>query len=146
MILLVDDDTFILEVLRIQLERALPEYITVERALSPGEALEMLEGWKESNFGELALIISDYLMPEMLGSDFLLKANALFPKTRKMMLTGQAEMENVLRVLHEMSLFRYLSKPWEPALMNKAVLAAVEDFIHYYQMEKKLEECASKSP
>ena len=144
-ILLVDDDTFILEVLRIQLERALPEYITVERALSPREAIEMLEDWKKDNFQELALIVSDYLMPEMLGSDFLLKANELFPKARKMMLTGQAEMENVLRVLHEMSLFRYLSKPWEPAIMNKAVLAAVEDFIHYYQMEKKLEECVSKS-
>jgi CheY-like chemotaxis protein len=144
-ILLVDDDTFILEVLRIQLERALPEYITVERALSPREAIEMLEDWKKDNFQELALIVSDYLMPEMLGSDFLLKANELFPKARKMMLTGQAEMENVLRVLHEMSLFRYLSKPWEPAMMNKAVLAAVEDFIHYYQMEKKLEECVSKS-
>ena len=144
-ILLVDDDTFILEVLRIQLERALPEHITVERALSPGEAIGMLEDWKKDNFQELALIVSDYLMPEMLGSDFLLKANELFPKARKMMLTGQAEMENVLRVLHEMSLFRYLSKPWEPAMMNKAVLAAVEDFIHYYQMEKKLEECVSKS-
>ncbi len=144
-ILLVDDDTFILEVLRIQLERALLEHITVERALSPGEAIEMLEDWKKDNFQELALIVSDYLMPEMLGSDFLLKANELFPKARKMMLTGQAEMENVLRVLHEMSLFRYLSKPWEPAMMNKAVLAAVEDFIHYYQMEKKLEECVSKS-
>lgn len=140
-----DDDTFILEVLRIQLERALPEYITVERALSPREAIEMLEDWKKDSFQELALIVSDYLMPEMLGSDFLLKANELFPKARKMMLTGQAEMENVLRVLHEMSLFRYLSKPWEPAMMNKAVLAAVEDFIHYYQMEKKLEECVSKS-
>lgn len=144
-ILLVDDDTFILEVLRIQLERALPEYITVERALSPREAIEMLEDWKKDSFQELALIVSDYLMPEMLGSDFLLKANELFPKARKMMLTGQAEMENVLRVLHEMSLFRYLSKPWEPATMNKAVLAAVEDFIHYYQIEKKLEECLSKS-
>ncbi len=144
-ILLVDDDTFILEVLRIQLERALPEHITVERALSPREAIEMLEDWKKDSFQELALIVSDYLMPEMLGSDFLLKANELFPKARKMMLTGQAEMENVLRVLHEMSLFRYLSKPWEPAMMNKAVLAAVEDFIHYYQMEKKLEECLSKS-
>lgn len=144
-ILLVDDDTFILEVLRIQLERALPEYITVERALSPGEALEMLEEWKAQNMGELALIISDYLMPEMLGSDFLLKANELFPKTRKMMLTGQAETENVLRVLHEMSLFRYLSKPWEPTLMNTAVLAAVEDYIHYYQMENKIAQCDCKS-
>lgn len=69
-ILLVDDDTFILEVLRIQLERALPEYITVERALSPREAIEMLEDWKKDSFQELALIVSDYLMPEMLGSDF----------------------------------------------------------------------------
>jgi CheY-like chemotaxis protein len=140
----VDDDAFILEVLRIQLERVLPDHVSVERALSPSEAMQMLEEWKGENFRELALIVSDYLMPEMLGSDFLLKANELFPKTKKIMLTGQAEMENVLRVLHEMSLFRYLGKPWEPAAMNKAVMDAVDEFIHYYQMEKKLAECTAK--
>ena len=135
-ILLVDDDAFILEVLRIQLERILPENVVVERALSPMEAMQLLQEWKGAGMKELALIVSDYLMPEMLGSEFLLSANQLFPKTKKMMLTGQAEIENVVKVLQEMSLFRFVSKPWEPQLMNKAVLDAVAEFEYYYQLER----------
>jgi CheY-like chemotaxis protein len=135
-ILLVDDDTFILEVLRIQLERILPENVVVERASHPMEAMQLLQEWKEAGMKELALIVSDYLMPEMLGSEFLSAANQLFPKTKKMMLTGQAEIENVVKVLQEMSLFRFVSKPWEPQLMNKAVLDAVAEFEYYYQLER----------
>jgi FixJ family two-component response regulator len=52
------------------------------------------------------------------------------------MLTGQAEIENVVKVLQEMSLFRFVSKPWEPQLMNKAVLDAVAEFEYYYQLER----------
>jgi hypothetical protein len=51
-----------------------------------------------------------------------------------MMLTGQAEVENVLKVLHHMELFRYVGKPWEPQHMNDAVLKAVEQFIEDYSL------------
>jgi len=42
-LLLVDDDTLILDVLRIQLEHFLPEFITIERANSGEEALSLMK-------------------------------------------------------------------------------------------------------
>jgi thioredoxin reductase (NADPH) len=105
--------------------------------LGPIEALDILNEWKSENRDDLSLIISDYLMPEMLGSDFLIEANKIFPKAKKIMLTGQADSENVLKVLHHMSLFRFMGKPWDPSMMNDAVLEAIKEFDYYYQLERK---------
>lgn len=137
-ILLVDDDAFILEVLRIQLERILPDNVVVERASSGEEGLEMVAELSQSKETPLALIVSDYLMPGILGSDFLIKAHAINPRAKKMMLTGQAEVENVLKVLHHMELFRYVGKPWEPEMMNLAVLDAVQQFTEDYSLRHRL--------
>ncbi len=136
-ILLVDDDAFILEVLRIQLERILPENIVVERASSGEEALELVSELTSQSETPLALIISDYLMPGILGSDFLIQAHAINPRSKKMMLTGQAEVENVLKVLHHMELFRYIGKPWDPHMMNEAVLNAVEQFSEDFYLRNR---------
>ncbi len=137
-ILLVDDDAFILEVLRIQLERILPENVMVERASSGEEGLVMVAELSHSKETPLALIVSDYLMPGILGSDFLIQAHAINPRAKKMMLTGQAEVENVLKVLHHMELFRYVGKPWEPEMMNLAVLSAVQQFTEDYSLRHRL--------
>jgi len=137
-ILLVDDDAFILEVLRIQLERILPDNVVVERASSGEEGLEMVAELSQSKETPLALIVSDYLMPGILGSDFLIQAHAINPRAKKMMLTGQAEVENVLKVLHHMELFRYVGKPWEPEMMNLAVLDAVQQFTEDYSLRHRL--------
>ena len=136
-ILLVDDDAFILEVLRIQLERILPDNVVVERASSGEEGLEMVAELSQSKETPLALIVSDYLMPGILGSDFLIQAHAINPRAKKMMLTGQAEVENVLKVLHHMELFRYVGKPWEPEMMNLAVLDAVQQFTEDYSLRQR---------
>lgn len=136
-ILLVDDDAFILEVLRIQLERILPDNVVVERASSGEEGLALVAELTHSKETPLALIISDYLMPGILGSDFLIQAHAINPRAKKMMLTGQAEVENVLKVLHHMELFRYVGKPWEPEMINRAVLSAVEQFTEDYSLRQR---------
>ena len=96
--------------------------------------MELVKELSDSSSAPLALIVSDYLMPGILGSDFLIKAHEINPRSKKMMLTGQAEVENVLKVLHHMELFRYVGKPWEPQHMNDAVLKAVEQFIEDYSL------------
>lgn len=142
-ILLVDDDAFILEVLRIQLERVLPDYCIIERASSGIEGLELVKELCHDANQPLALIISDYLMPGLLGSDFLIQAHAICPRSKKMMLTGQAEVDNVLKVLHHMELFRYVGKPWEPDYLNESVLKAVEVFKEEYVLRKQLKDLTS---
>lgn len=144
-ILLVDDDAFILEVLRIQLERILPDNIIIERASSGFEGLELVKELCSSSDQPLALIISDYLMPGLLGSDFLIQAHDICPRSKKMMLTGQAEVDNVLKVLHHMELFRYVGKPWEPEFLNQSVLKAVSQFQEEFEMRLELQNFKIKS-
>jgi DNA-binding NtrC family response regulator len=144
-ILLVDDDAFILEVLRIQLERVLPEHVLIERASSGFEGLELVKELSCNEHQPLALIISDYLMPGLLGSDFLIQAHAICPRSKKMMLTGQAEVDNVLKVLHHMELFRYVGKPWEPEFLNQSVLKAISVFEEDFHLRAQLRNLLSQS-
>ncbi|MEN9333070.1 MAG: hypothetical protein RLY35_250 [Bacteroidota bacterium] len=142
-ILLVDDDAFILEVLRIQLERCLPDNVIIERASSGQEGLELVKQLSADEDQPLALIISDYLMPGLLGSDFLIQAHEISPRSKKMMLTGQAEVDNVLKVLHHMELFRYVGKPWEPDFLNESVIKAIAVFQEDFELRAQLKKLQS---
>ncbi|MFN9941387.1 MAG: response regulator, partial [bacterium] len=70
-LLLVDDDPLILDVLRIQLERFLPDQIIIERAASGMEALDLMKDLSKEGTAPVEIIISDYFMPELTGTEFL---------------------------------------------------------------------------
>jgi response regulator RpfG family c-di-GMP phosphodiesterase len=112
-ILIIDDEFIILESLRIQLERFLPDEIEVEMAYSGEEAFDLLndiqkEGW------ELLVVISDFNLGDAKGTEVLLKVKEQFPASRRILLSGQAgsdqEIESFIR---ETQLDLYLSKPWD---------------------------------
>ena len=73
---------------------------------SPLEALEFL---KENTPD---IIISDFLMPEMNGLEFLAEAKNLHPEVSRILLTGYADKENAIRAINEVGLYRYIEKPW----------------------------------
>lgn len=73
---------------------------------NPKEALEFL---KENTPD---LVISDFLMPEMNGLEFLLEVKKLYPEVSKILLTGYADKENAIRAINEIGLYRYIEKPW----------------------------------
>ena len=73
---------------------------------SPKEALEFLKSNKPD------LVISDFLMPEMNGLDFLKEVKVLYPEVSKILLTGYADKENAIKAINEIGLYRYIEKPW----------------------------------
>ncbi len=81
---------------------------------SPVEALEYMK----SNAPDL--IISDFLMPEMNGLEFLREAKKLYPETSMILLTGYADKENAIKAINEVGLYKYIEKPWDndDLLMN----------------------------
>lgn len=74
---------------------------------SPIEALEYIK----TNAPDL--IISDYLMPEMKGLEFLQEAKKLYPETSMILLTGYADKENAIKAINEVGLYKYIEKPWD---------------------------------
>ncbi|MCM1340056.1 MAG: ATP-binding protein [Muribaculaceae bacterium] len=73
---------------------------------NPKEALEFLK----SNIPDL--VISDFLMPDMNGLEFLSEVKKLYPEVSKILLTGYADKENAIRAINEVGLYRYIEKPW----------------------------------
>ena len=59
------------------------------------------------------LVISDFLMPQMSGLEFLSEARRLQPEAARILLTGFADKQNAIRAINEVGLYHYLEKPWD---------------------------------
>ena len=115
-ILIVDDEEAILE----SLELTLGIEYRVFTAASAEAGLEILD--RE----DIALVISDQVMPGMSGVEFLEKVIERNPRATRMMLTGYADMPSLIAAINEGRIWRYIPKPWEPDDLRIAVKRGLE--------------------
>ncbi|VXD19395.1 putative Histidine kinase [Planktothrix serta PCC 8927] len=132
-ILCVDDEPVILESLKEQLKRHLPEHYELESAESGEEALEVIAELHQEGL-EVALVISDQIMPGLQGDELLIKIHQHYPQMLKIMLTGQADIQSVGNVVNQASLYRYISKPWD----ETDLILTVQEALRCYTQEQKL--------
>ncbi len=133
-IICVDDEEIILTSLKRELHDTLGHRYIVETATGGEEALKLFEEVLAEGY-EVPLVIVDHIMPGMKGDELLKHIHTIGPKTLKIMLTGQADMQAVINAVNYANLYRYIAKPWE-----KIDLAmTVKEAIHSYLQEKKLE-------
>ena len=80
----------------------------------PKDAIEYLKTNKPD------LIISDFMMPDMNGLEFLTKAKKLHPECSMILLTGYADKENAIKAINDIGLYKYIEKPWnnDDLIMN----------------------------
>lgn len=138
-IVCVDDELTILDSLKIELQKIVSDDYLIEQAENGEEALEVCEEMLE-NEHEIALVISDCIMPGMKGDELLKRIHALSPRTLNILLTGQANLEEVGNAIKYAKLFRYIAKPWQYDELRLAITEA----LHSYIKEKKLEEFYEK--
>ncbi|MBE9141944.1 response regulator [Planktothrix mougeotii] len=134
-ILCVDDESVILESLKEQLKRNLPQHYELESAESGEEALEVIEELHEEGL-EVALVISDQIMPGLQGDELLIRIHQSYPQMLKIMLTGQADAQSVGNVVNQASLYRYISKPWD----ETDLILTVQEALRRYAQEQQLVE------
>ena len=79
----------------------------------------------------VGLILCDHLMPGTSGVDFLieLQANPAHVATRKVLITGQAGLEDTVRAVNEAKLHHYIAKPWEVDELQKVVRDQLTDYV-----------------
>jgi len=118
-ILLVDDDSNILDAYRRSLSREFP----METALGGEQALKLA-----TDNGPYAVVISDMRMPGMDGIRLLSKIKALSPDTIRIMLTGNADIATAINAINEGAIFRFLTKPCSKELMAKTLTAALVQY------------------
>jgi DNA-binding NtrC family response regulator len=124
-ILCVDDEVLILDSLKMQLRREFGDNYLYEMAENADEALEILDELAQEEVSIL-LLVSDWLMPGMHGDELLVKVHQKFPKTIKIMLTGQADTQAIERAIHEANLFRCLYKPWNGQELIETIRLGLE--------------------
>ncbi|WP_413165249.1 diguanylate cyclase domain-containing protein [Capilliphycus salinus ALCB114379] len=134
-VICVDDEPTILESLKVELRKALDNQCIIEVAESGQEALELLDELQEEN-SEIAVVLSDYLMPGILGDELLRIIHQRSPKTLNILLTGQADLPALGNAIKYAKLYRYIAKPWQPDDLKLTVIEAVNSYIQ----EKKIQE------
>lgn len=132
-ILCVDDEPIVLESLKEQLKRSFGSSYYIEIAESGEEALLVIEELEEDGI-EINVIISDQIMPIMQGDELLIKIHEQYPKSLKILLTGQASAEAVGNVVNNANLYRYVAKPWDEADLCLTVTEALKS----YRQDKQL--------
>jgi class 3 adenylate cyclase/FixJ family two-component response regulator len=134
-ILCVDDERVILDGLKSQLSRDFSNDYEIEIADSGEYALEIIyEAIKSGR--EIPVLIADQIMPGMKGNELLKTVNRVSDKIFKILLTGQAGINDVADALNNANLYRYIQKPWDGVDLVLTVREALRSF---YQ-DKKLEE------
>lgn len=126
-----DDHREIVDTLAEQLRNHLGEHFRIEITETADEALEVLEAMQARD-REVAVIISDQALDNastMNGDAFLIKAHEMMPKSKKIMLTGQADVSELGNAINHANLFRYLAKPWEAEDLRLTVEEAARLFL-----------------
>src|SRR5512136_467647 len=108
-ILCVDDEEIVLRSLQRQLNDALQQEYLIENAQGGRDAFMLFQELHQAGY-EIPLIIADHLMPDIKGVDLLIQIHQIAPRTLKIMLTGQADMDAVTKALNHADLYRYIPK------------------------------------
>ncbi len=137
-ILVVDDEQVVLK----SCERILtPEGYQVNTAASAKEALGLLDK------SQYDLIITDLMMPEMNGLDFMKQVRTKNPDINIVVITGYPSQESIKESL-SLRIVDYLPKPFSPILLldvtNKAVELKKKGVAPEPQAEDYTEETAAK--
>jgi thioredoxin reductase (NADPH) len=112
-ILFLDDDAQVFRALQADLRSQFRKEYRILGSTSALEALAALADLKKQN-EEVALLLSDQRMPELLGVDFLEQAKQWYPRAKRVLLTAYSDIEAAIRAINEVQLDYYLSKPWNP--------------------------------
>ncbi len=99
----------------------------VELATNGMEALDLVNALFEEGH-ELAVVISDYIMPEMKGDELLGKIHQDYPSAVNILLTGQSQIEGVTNAINDAALYRYIAKPWQKEDLNLTLKSALQKY------------------
>ena len=127
LILCVDDEREVLDSVINDLS-SLESHFIIEAAESVAEAKALLQ---EAEHYQLALILCDHIMPKELGVDFLIELNNS-PKTaisKKILLTGQAGLEDTIQAVNHANLDYFINKPWTKEALLKVVIENLTQFM-----------------
>lgn len=106
------------------------ELIRVEVASDVEEAWEVIDELTEDG-DVLALALCDHRMPGTTGVEFLVQMmdDDRTAATRKVLVTGQAQLRDTVRAVNEAHLDHYIAKPWDVDELHQVVRTMLTDYV-----------------
>ncbi|GAK60112.1 response regulator receiver protein [Candidatus Vecturithrix granuli] len=136
-ILCVDDEEYVLRSLQRELKQTFGAKYLIETAERGEEALAVLQELLREGC-DIPVILSDQIMPDMKGDELFRRVHEIAPKTLKIMLTGQADMQAVTNAVNQANLYRYIAKPWEPTDLALTIKEAIRRYFQDKALEKQI--------
>ena len=133
-LLVVDDEAEVLQSVH-DLLRLDYRVLTCERGIDAIQVLQSSE--------EIHAVMSDQRMPDMTGVEVLRHARRLRPEATRLLFTAYADIKAVVDAINQGSIFRYISKPWDPDELQAVVRQAIEQrdlIVEKTQLLKELKE------
>ncbi len=127
-VLIVDDELSVLEALT---ELFREEYDVICKT-SAVEALQLLE---KDAF--VALILTDQRMPGKTGANLLIESRRYAPLVPKILITAYTDVEDIVQLINEGQIYRYIQKPWNPEKLKETVRDAVRTYMLQLSMSLK---------
>jgi two-component system response regulator HupR/HoxA len=115
-LLLIDDESANLQ----KMHRTFVDKYNVHLAQTGEEALKILEAHP------IDAVITDQKMPNMTGIEFLNAASKEHPDLVRIILTGYAEIDDLIAAINTSKVDKYITKPWAPDDLRMAVREALE--------------------
>ena len=115
-LLLIDDEPANLQ----KLHRTFVDHYKVHLAQTGEEALQILKAHP------IDAVITDQKMPNMTGIEFLDAASKEHPDLVRIILTGYAEIDDLIAAINTSKVDKYITKPWAPDDLRMAVREALE--------------------
>jgi DNA-binding NtrC family response regulator len=128
-IVVVDDEPDILRSFQINYG----DEFTIVTAESGSRGLELL------GMHDPAVIVGDQRMPRMDGSEFFERSRKVRPDAIRVMLTGFADLDALVRAINAGQIYRYVSKPWDDEEL-RILLRQAFDVFHLTRENKRLME------
>jgi|GEM_PF-991729 len=124
-ILCVDDEDAILKSLNRLLSK---EPYLVDLASSAREAMDLMDRQA------YAVLLTDQRMPGMSGMELIQNIKVSSPATVRIMLSGQADIQEVMEALETNDISLFLKKPWDRDQLRRVLLDGVE----HYENERRM--------
>ncbi len=126
-LLIVDDERLILK----SLERLFRK--SSFSVLTAGTAADALEIVRSE---PIAVLLSDFSMPDMTGATLLSNAKLIRPDMTRIILSGNNDQAAVIQSLNEGSAHRYLTKPWDDEQLLNEIEEAFRQFRATQHLDK----------
>jgi signal transduction histidine kinase len=91
------------------------------------------------------IVMTDQCMPEMTGVEFLRILRDKYPDTIRLLFTAYADIKAVIESINQGSVYRYITKPWEPRDLQAVLRQAVEHYDLLDERKRLLEQLQEKN-